>query len=53
MKISDTSGSGCSKLTMLLINVSLKFQIISDICQYFLLQFDDASSSVEVSKQSL
>ena len=33
---SHLSGSGCSKLTMSLVNVSLKFQIlISQICQYF------------------
>ena len=31
------SGPGCSKLTTLLVNVSLKFQtLISEICQYFL-----------------
>ena len=30
-------GPGCSKLTMLLVNVSLNFQkLISQICQYFL-----------------
>ena len=30
---------GCSKLTTLLVNVSLKFQmLISQICQYFLLK---------------
>ena len=34
--ISPTSGSGCSKLTTSLLNVSLKFQtLISKICQYF------------------
>ena len=34
-----TSGPGRSKLTMSLVNVSLKFQtLISDICQYFLLK---------------
>ena len=33
------SGSGCSKLTMLLVNETLKFQtLISQICQYFLLK---------------
>ena len=33
------SGPGCSKLTTLLVNVSLKFQtLISRICQYFLLK---------------
>ena len=33
------SGSGCSKLTTSLVNVSLKFQmLISEICQYFLLK---------------
>ena len=33
------SGPGCSKLTMSLVNVSLKFQtLISEICQYFLLK---------------
>ena len=32
-------GPGCSKLTTLLVNVSLKFQtLISSICQYFLLK---------------
>ena len=36
---SRISGSGCSKLTMSLVNVSLKFQmLISEICQYFLLE---------------
>ena len=34
-----TSGPGCSKLTTSLVNVSLKFeQLISQICQYFLLK---------------
>ena len=34
-----TFGPGCSKLLMLLVNVSLEFQtLISDICQYFLLK---------------
>ena len=34
-----TSGSGCLKLTMSLVNVSLKFQtLISNVCQYFLLK---------------
>ena len=33
------TGSGCSKLTMSLVNVSLKFQmLITEICHYFLLQ---------------
>ena len=33
------SGPGCSKLTMSLVNVSLKFQtLISEIIQYFLLK---------------
>ena len=33
------SGPGCSKLTMSLVNVSLKFQtLISEICHYFLLK---------------
>ena len=32
-------GSGCSKLTTSLVNVSLKFQmLISEICHYFLLK---------------
>ena len=32
-------GPGCSKLMMLLVNISLKFQsLISEICQYFLLK---------------
>ena len=31
------SGPGCSKQTMSLVNVSLKFQtLISQVCQYFL-----------------
>ena len=35
----EQSGPGFSKLTMSLVNVSLKFQkLISQICQYFLLQ---------------
>ena len=34
-----SAGPGCSKLTTLLVNVSLKFQtLISEICQYFLLK---------------
>ena len=34
---SITTGPGCSKLMTLLVNVSLKFQmLISQICQYFL-----------------
>ena len=34
-----TPGSGCSKLTTSLVNVSLKFQMsISHVCQYFLLK---------------
>ena len=34
---SGTPGSGCSKLTTSLVNVSLKFQkLISQICQCFL-----------------
>ena len=34
-----TSGPGCSKLTVSLVNVSLIFQtFISEICQYFLLK---------------
>ena len=33
------SGSGCSKLTTSLVNVSLNFQkLISQICQYILLK---------------
>ena len=35
----NTSGPICSKLTMSLVNVLLKFQmLISEICQYFLLK---------------
>ena len=35
----SSSGPACSKLTMLLVNVSLKFQtLLSQICQYFLLE---------------
>ena len=38
-RIPKISGSSCSKLTTLLVNVSLKFQmLISQICQYFLLK---------------
>ena len=34
-----TAGPGCSKLTMSLVNETLKFQmLISHICQYFLLK---------------
>ena len=34
-----TTGPSCSKLTTLLINVALKFQMyITEICQYFLLK---------------
>ena len=34
-----SSGPGCSKLTTLLVNGSLKFQMfISEICHYFLLK---------------
>ena len=37
--VNSTSGPGCSKLTMSLVNVSLKFQtLISNIRQYFLLK---------------
>ena len=33
------SGPGCSKLTMALVNVSLKFQmLISNLCQYFFMK---------------
>ena len=35
----DICGSGCSKLTTLLDNFSLKFHMsVSEICQYFLLK---------------
>ena len=35
----EMPGSGCSKLTISLVNISLKFQmLISDLCQYFLLK---------------
>ena len=35
----ESSGPGCSKLTMSLVNVSLKFQtLISEIRQYFFLK---------------
>ena len=38
-EVTPTSGPSCSKLTTLLVNVSLKFQTaISEIGQYFLLQ---------------
>ena len=37
--VASMSGPGCSKLTMLLVNVSLNFQtLISRICQYYLLK---------------
>ena len=37
LKARNRSGPGCSKLTMSLVNVLLKFQtLISQICQYFL-----------------
>ena len=37
--LASKSGPGCSKLTISLVNVSLKFQtLISQICQYFLLK---------------
>ena len=37
--ISLNIGPGCSKLTMLLINISLKFQmLISEICQHFFVE---------------
>ena len=35
---STSSGPGCSKLTTSLVNVSLKFKVFSEICQYFLLK---------------
>ena len=35
----ENSWPDCSKLTMSLVNISLKFQtLISEICQYFLLK---------------
>ena len=35
----NRAGPGCSKLTMSLVNISLKFQtLISNLCQYFLLK---------------
>ena len=38
-KEKQSPGPGCSKLTMSLVNVSLKFQtLISQISQYFLLE---------------
>ena len=38
-KNKNTSGPGCSKLTMPLVNETLKFQmLISQICQYLLLK---------------
>ena len=34
-----TSGAGCSKLTVSLVNVSLKFQtLISETCHYFFIE---------------
>ena len=37
--LKGTSGPGCSKLTMSLVNLSLKFQkLISQISRYFLLK---------------
>ena len=39
IKVSHLPGSGCSKLTTSLVNVSLNFQkLISQICQCFLLK---------------
>ena len=39
LTLQKSPGPGCSKLTMSLVNVSLKFQtLISEICQYFLLK---------------
>ena len=38
-KDSDRPWPGCSKLTTLLVNISLKFQMLkTEICQYFLLK---------------
>ena len=35
----EQPGPGCSKLTMSLVNVLLKFEtLVSEICQYFLLK---------------
>ena len=40
----DISGPSCSKPTTLLVNVSLKFQtLISEICQYFFVEKNEAS----------
>ena len=40
MSLKWASGPGCSKLTMSLVNISLKFKMfISEIRQYFLLKF--------------
>ena len=43
-------GLGCSKLKMLLVNVSLKFQtLISDICQFFFVEKKVRSFSAKAS----
>ena len=40
---------GCSKLTMPLVKVSLKFQtLISQICQYFLLEKCESSAKASL-----
>ena len=39
LKLSNSPGPGCSKLTMSLVKISLKFQmLISEICQYFFVE---------------
>ena len=42
------TGPGCSKLTMSLVNVLLKFQmLISEVCQYFLLRKCEKAFSLQ------
>ena len=46
-------GPGCSKLTMSLVNVSLKFQtLMSKICQYFLLKKVRKASLIFLTKNT-
>ena len=48
------TGPGCSKLTMSLVNVSLKFQmLISQICQYFLLKKCEKKTSLIFSTKNI
>ena len=43
----ESSGPGCSKLTMSLVNVSLKFQMLkSEMCHYILLLHKSRAKSL-------